>query len=91
MAMQWLTPDEYIESLKQAGFNRVETISQIAIISLDAWRDLGQYWLFIEGALPGAPLAYAAAALEKSVYQAGSELSLTEVPRTWMQIVATKA
>jgi hypothetical protein len=58
---------------------------------LDAWRDLGQYWLFIEGALPGAPLAYAAAALEKSVYQAGSELSLTEVPRTWMQIVATKA
>jgi len=91
MAMQWLTPDEYIESLKQAGFNRVETISQIAIISLDAWRDLGQYWLFIEGALPGAPLADAAAALEKSVYQAGSELSLTEVPRTWMQIVATKA
>jgi ubiquinone/menaquinone biosynthesis C-methylase UbiE len=91
MAMQWLTPNEYIESLKQAGFNRVETISQIAVISLDAWRDLGQYWLFIEGALPGAPLAYAAAALEKSVYQAGSELSLTEVPRTWMQIVATKA
>jgi ubiquinone/menaquinone biosynthesis C-methylase UbiE len=91
MAMQWLTPDGYIEFLKQAGFSSVEALSQNAIISLDAWRDLGQYWLFIEGALPGAPLSYAAAALEKAVYQAGSELALTEVPRTWLQIVATKA
>ncbi|GAC1348777.1 MAG: hypothetical protein NVSMB27_17900 [Ktedonobacteraceae bacterium] len=91
MAMQWLTPDGYIESLKQAGFNSVEALFQDAIIPLDAWRDLGRYWLFIDGALPGAPLAYAATALEKAVYQAGSELALTEVPRRWMQIVATRA
>ncbi|GAC1379203.1 MAG: hypothetical protein NVS4B7_05080 [Ktedonobacteraceae bacterium] len=91
MAMQWLTPEDYVASLKQAGFESVETIYQNAIVSLDAWRDLSQYWLFIEGALPGAPLAFAAAALEKAVYQAGQELGLTEVPRTWLQIVATKA
>src|SRR5947209_12015153 len=66
MAMQWLTPDDYVDLLKQAGFASVETVHQNTIVSLDAWRDLGRYWLFIEGALPGAPLALAAHALEKA-------------------------
>lgn len=91
MAMQWLNPTEYMEKLKESGFESVETDYINAIISLDAWRDLGQYWLFIEGALPGAPLEPAARALEVAVYQAGQELGLTEVPRMWLQIVATKA
>jgi len=90
MAMQWLTPEGYIDALKRTGFGCVETHYENAAISLDAWRDLGQYWLFIEGALPGAPLAYAASALEQAVYQTGRELGLSEVPRTWLQIVATK-
>ena len=90
MAMQWLTPDGYISSLQAAGFGSVETDDQNVMISLDAWRDLGQYWLFIEGALPGAPLAYAADALKNAVYQAGQELGLSAVPRIWLQIVATK-
>ena len=90
MAMQWLTPAEYISSLQAAGFGRVETHFQDVSIPLDAWRDLGQYWLFIEGALPGAPLAFAAAALENAVYQAGQELDMSEVSRTWLQVVATK-
>ncbi len=91
IAMQWLTPEEYVDSLKQTGFNKVETTNQDVLISLDAWRDLGQYWLFIEGALPGVPLALGASALENAVYQAGQELGLTEVARTWLQIIATKA
>src|SRR5256885_1090625 len=91
IAMQWLTPGEYIDLLKQTGFKTVETTNQDVFISLDAWRDLGQYWLFIEGALPGVPLALAASALENAVYQAGQELGLTEVARTWLQIIATKA
>lgn len=90
MAMQWLTPDGYVDLLKQGGFGHVETARTNVTVSLDAWKDLGQYWLFIEGALPGAPLAYGATALETAVYQAGQELGLTEVPRTWLQIVATK-
>jgi len=91
IAMQWLTPGEYIDLLKQTGFKTVETTNQDVFISLDAWRDLGQYWLFIEGALPGVPLALAASALEHAVYQAGQELGQTEVARTWLQIIATKA
>ncbi|MGB8343628.1 MAG: hypothetical protein WCD86_02030, partial [Ktedonobacteraceae bacterium] len=62
-----------------------------AIITLDAWKDLGRYWLFIEGALPGAPLAEAAEALTYAVYQVGEEFAITAVPRRWLQMVATKA
>ncbi len=91
MAMQWLSPTQYMDKLKESGFASVETDYINAIISLDAWRDIGQYWLFIEGALPGAPLELAARALEVAVYQTGQELDLTEVPRMWLQIVATKA
>jgi ubiquinone/menaquinone biosynthesis C-methylase UbiE len=91
MAMQWLNVDEYINQLKQGGFARVESFQEIGRISLDAWRDLGQYWLFIEGALPGVPLPLGAAALEAAVYQAGQELDLTEIPRNWLQLIAHKA
>jgi ubiquinone/menaquinone biosynthesis C-methylase UbiE len=91
VARQWLTPSDFIELLKQTGFKTVEPTSQDVFIPLDAWRDLGQYWLFIEGALPGVPLALAAAALEHAVYQAGEELGLTEVARTWLQIIAIRA
>ncbi|MBE3559849.1 MAG: methyltransferase domain-containing protein [Ktedonobacteraceae bacterium] len=89
-AMQWLTPAEYVDLLKQSGFSSVETEQTNAWIALDAWRDLGQYWLFIEGALPGVPLAYGAAALGTAVYEAGQELGMTEVPRMWLQMVAFK-
>jgi ubiquinone/menaquinone biosynthesis C-methylase UbiE len=91
MAMQWLAPGEYADLLKQSGFKQVEIVQADTVIPLDAWRDLSQYWLFIEGALPGVPLALAARALETAVYQAGQELHLNEVARTWLQMVATKA
>jgi ubiquinone/menaquinone biosynthesis C-methylase UbiE len=91
MAMQWVTPDGYVNFFKESGFGHVEFEQTDVMISVDAWKDLGQYWLFIEGALPGVQLAYGAKALEVAVYQAGEELQRTEVPRTWLQIVATKS
>ena len=90
MAMQWFTPEEYIETLTTSGFCHVDQVRTNAIMSLDAWRDLGHYWLFIDGALPGVPLALGAEALGVAVYQTGEELGLTEIPRTWLQLVATK-
>ncbi|HVB60368.1 MAG TPA: methyltransferase domain-containing protein [Ktedonobacteraceae bacterium] len=91
MARQFITPQEYMTALHQAGFSSVETLYEDAIITLDAWKDLGRYWLFIEGALPGAPLAEAAEALSYAVYQVGEEFGITAVPRRWLQMVATKA
>ena len=90
MAMQWWTPEEYVAALQQSGFGEVDISRNNAIMSLDAWRDLGKYWLFIEGALPGVPLALGAQALENAVYQTGQELGLSEVPRTWLQLISTK-
>ncbi len=60
MAMQWLTPEEYVNKFRESGFSHVNTDLTDVEISLDAWRDLSKYWLFIEGALPGVPLAYGA-------------------------------
>jgi ubiquinone/menaquinone biosynthesis C-methylase UbiE len=90
MAMQWLTPEKYTELLKESGFGQVDIAQEVVNITVDAWHDLGQYWLFIDGALPGVPLAYGAAALSDAVYKVGEELGLAEVPRIWLQIIATK-
>jgi ubiquinone/menaquinone biosynthesis C-methylase UbiE len=90
MAMQQLDREGYICLLKEGGFSRVDVVEQQAIMPLDSWRDIGHYWLFIEGALPGIPLAIGAEALGISVYQAGDELGLMEVPRNWLQLVAHK-
>ena len=89
-AMQWLTPEAYVDLLEQAGFGRIDVKQEQVMMTLDGLRDLGHYWLFIEGALPGAPLALGAAALGAAVYQVGHELGMTEVPRLWLQIVACK-
>ncbi len=90
MAMQQLDREGYICLLKEGGFSRVDVVEQQAIMPLDSWRDVGHYWLFIEGALPGIPLAIGAEALGISVYQAGDELGLMEIPRNWLQLVAHK-
>ena len=90
-AMQWLNDEGYMSLLKESDFKHVVTKQEQVYMTMDSYRDIGQYWLFIEGALPGVPLALGAAALGASAYQTGQELGLTEVPRNWLQIIATKA
>jgi ubiquinone/menaquinone biosynthesis C-methylase UbiE len=90
MAMQQLDREGYICLLKEGGFCRVDAVEEEAMMTMDSYRDIGQYWLFIEGALPGIPLALGAEALGISAYQAGAELGLKEVPRNWLQIIAHK-
>ncbi len=89
-AMQQLNREGYICQLKEGGFSRVDAVEEQAIMTLDSYRDIGQYWLFIEGALPGIPLTLGAEALGISVYQAGDELGLNEITRNWLQLVAHK-
>jgi len=90
IAMQWLTPEEYRGLLEESGFSQVETVQDLVMMSQDGLRDLGRYWLFIQGALPGVPLALGATALGATVYETCQELGLTEVPRMWLQIIARK-
>lgn len=88
MAMQQLDREGYICLLKEGGFSRIDASEEEAMMTMDSYRDIGQYWLFIEGALPGIPLALGAKALGISAYEAGEELGLKEVPRNWLQIIA---
>lgn len=90
IALQWLTPDEYCSLLRESGFSHVEAVQERVTMSIEAVRDLGHYWLFIEGALPGAPLELAAAALGTTVYPVCEELGMADVPRMWLQITARK-
>jgi len=90
VAMQWLNPEEYSTLLKESGFKDIEITLEKTFISLDALRDLGKYWLFIAGALPGVPLPLGADALDISVYQAGQELDMAGVDRMWLQMLARK-
>ena len=89
-AMQWLPPEEYTSLLEQNGISDVAVTQERVTMTLDGIRDLGHYWLFVEGALPGAPLTIGAAALCSTVYEVGQELGMTGVPRMWLQIVAVK-
>lgn len=91
MAMQWINAEEYIQLLREGGFQKVDTIEEEAVMTIESYHDIGQYWLFIEGALPGIPLSLGAEALGTTVYQVGEELNLTDIPRNWLQIIAYKA
>jgi hypothetical protein len=64
---------------------------ETAQMPLSSWQDIGRYWLFIEGALPGVPIPIGADALSNAAVQAFEELGLTYVPRVWLQMVAQKA
>jgi ubiquinone/menaquinone biosynthesis C-methylase UbiE len=90
IAMQQLDREGYIRLLREGGFSRIDAIEEEAMVTVASYRDIGQYWLFIEGSLPGIPLALGAEALGISVYEAGEELGLNEIPRNWLQIVAHK-
>jgi ubiquinone/menaquinone biosynthesis C-methylase UbiE len=89
-AMQWLSADEYAGLLERHGFRVVSRDLDEAQMPLRSWQDIGRYWLFIEGALPGVPIPIGADALEHAAAEAFAELSLTEVPRNWLQLVAQR-
>jgi ubiquinone/menaquinone biosynthesis C-methylase UbiE len=91
LAMQWLTPDEYAAILQKHGLNVLHSALDEALMDLQSWHDIGHYWLFIEGALPGAPLAVAAEALILGAIEVFQELGLTYVPRNWLQVVARRS
>jgi ubiquinone/menaquinone biosynthesis C-methylase UbiE len=91
MAMQWLSADGYDELMATCGLRVVERAEETVQMPLSSWQDIGRYWLFIEGALPGVPIPIGADALYNAAGEAFEELGLTDVPRVWLQLVAQKA
>jgi ubiquinone/menaquinone biosynthesis C-methylase UbiE len=91
LARQWLSPTEYAGLLRDNGFEvEVCELEQVQM-NLASFVDIGRYWLFIEGALPGVPLAAGADALEHGVRETFAEKDLSSVPRNWLQVIASRA
>ena len=87
-AMQWLSADEYKAALEEAGF-RATTVELLKIeMTAESLADIGRFSLFIEGALPGVPLAEGSEALQIGLKRTMEELKVTAVPRHWLEVVA---
>jgi ubiquinone/menaquinone biosynthesis C-methylase UbiE len=89
-ARVWLSADEYEALMRDAALRPVARSEDLAHMPLESWQDIGSYWLFIEGALPGVPIPIGAQALRWGAAQAFEELGLSDVPRVWLQLVAQK-
>jgi ubiquinone/menaquinone biosynthesis C-methylase UbiE len=87
-ARRLLSPGEYADALRRAGFRVRHLGLEEALMGVEAFQDIGRYRLFIEGALPGVPLDAGADALAHGAAEAFAELGLEHVPRNWLQVVA---
>ncbi|PZC45783.1 MAG: Ubiquinone/menaquinone biosynthesis C-methylase UbiE [Chloroflexi bacterium] len=85
-----LSPDQYKELLESNGFSVLRQRVDTAHMPLEAWLDISSFSDFINGALPGIPLAEASAALKDALIQVFDELKLKTVPRGWLEVVATR-
>lgn len=88
-AMNWLSPDEYSALLREAGFGPPAIQLMPVGMSRASLADISRFSLFIEGALPGVPLPDACAALQEGLDRTLAELGISEIPRNWLQCVAT--
>lgn len=88
-AMQWRTPDEYAHLVSDAGFVQSSWELHKVEMSPESLEDIGQFSMFIEGALPGVPLEAGADALKRTVRAAIQDARLSgTVPRYWLQFIA---
>ena len=89
VASQFLSADEYAALCVQAGFERPKVDLLRIEMTPESLEDIGHYSLFIEGALPGVPLEAGAEALKEGLRRAQEDTGFTNVPRNWLECVAT--
>jgi len=86
-----LTEDEYVALLKSNGFKvRDKEVVKVQV-PLSGFEAISEYSLWIEGVLPGVPLEAGAHALTKGARLTFEELGITESPRNWLLVVASRA
>jgi ubiquinone/menaquinone biosynthesis C-methylase UbiE len=87
-AMEWMSAEQYAAACEAAGL-KPTTIELLRIdMTRQALIDIGNFSLFIEGALPGVPLEEGARALETGLERTMEELKVESVPRNWLEVVA---
>ena len=85
-----LTPMDYEKLLYDQGLkiNKIKVDS--AGVPIEGWLEISAFRDWIEGVMPGVPLATGRAALQKAVRQIFEEQNIESVPRNWLQIVASR-
>jgi len=87
-AMNWFSADDYAAACEAAGL-RPTTVELVTVeMTPESLADIGQFSLFIEGALPGVPLEEGSEALLKGLDRTLDELKLPSVSRNWLEVVA---
>lgn len=87
--IQWYSPEEYDALVSASGFVNSSWHLQEAKLSPEGLEDIAQFSLFIQGALPGVPLAEGAEALRRAVRPAMHDAKIGDaVPRLWLQYIA---
>lgn len=85
-----LTPEDYKDLLAENGFKIKSKNVHTVEVPIQGWVTISQFEDFIAGALPGVPLDKASSSLINAVKDTFEELSLTVVPRNWLEVVAVK-
>ena len=76
--------------LAENGFKIKSKNVHTVEVPIQGWVTISQFEDFIAGALPGVPLDKASSSLINAVKDTFEELSLTVVPRNWLEVVAVK-
>lgn len=90
-ARQRLTEEDYTKLLQDNGFRVVRQEVMTVQMPLGGFEDISEYSLWIEGVMPGVPLAAGAESLKAGAREAFAELGLTSSPRNWLLVVASRA
>ena len=87
--LQWVTPEEYSALVTSAGFVEPTWRLHEVTLSPESLEDIGQFSLFVRGALPQVPLEIGADALAQAVRKAMDDVKIQGgVPRFWLQFIA---
>jgi ubiquinone/menaquinone biosynthesis C-methylase UbiE len=87
--LQWVTPEEYSSLVTAAGFVEPTWRLHEVTLSPESLEDIGQFSLFVHGALPQVPLEIGADALAQAVRKAMDDVKIQGgIPRFWLQFIA---
>jgi ubiquinone/menaquinone biosynthesis C-methylase UbiE len=88
-SLQWVTAAEYGQLVAAAGFVDPSWRLHEVVLSPESLEDIGQFSLFVQGALPRVPLELGADALAQAVRPAMQDAKIAGgVPRFWLQFIA---
>ena len=85
-----ISEDQYIDILRDRGFDIREKRVTTVDVPLEGWVLISQFEDWINGVMPGVPLAPARESLQKAATQLFEEMKVNFISRDWLDIVAVK-